>query len=114
MAQLSPEQIFDALAISVNGPKAWDLDLALDVTFLDSSTNYRLTLRNGVLVYRKTDADESTAGATVKVANKVRLLALANGDLTSPGFELVGDAQVLQQLTESLDRPDPGFNIVTP
>ncbi|MFI5505878.1 alkyl/aryl-sulfatase [Mycobacterium sp. NPDC051804] len=114
MAQLSPEQIFDALAISVNGPKAWDLDLALDVTFLDSSTNYRLTLRNGVLVYRKANADEASAGATVKVANKVRLLALANGDLTSPGFELVGDAQALQQLTESLDRPDPGFNIVTP
>ncbi|BBZ19669.1 alkyl/aryl-sulfatase [Mycolicibacterium gadium] len=114
MAQLTPEQIFDALAISVNGPRAWDLDLALDVTFLDSDTNYRLTLRNGVLVYRKVNADEATAGATVKVASKVRLLALAAGDLTSPGFELVGDAQVLQQLTESLDRPDPGFNIVTP
>lgn len=114
MAQLSPEQIFDALAISVNGPKAWDLDLALDVTFLDSDTNYRLTLRNGVLVYRKVNAEEATAGATVKVASKIRLLALAAGDLTSPGFELVGDATVLQQLTESLDRPDPGFNIVTP
>jgi alkyl sulfatase BDS1-like metallo-beta-lactamase superfamily hydrolase len=114
MAQLSPEQIFDALAISVNGPNAWDLDLALDVTFLDTNSNYRLTLRNGVLVYRKATADQSSAGATVKVASKVRLLALANGDLTSPGFELVGDAQVLQQLTESLDRPDPGFNIVTP
>ena len=114
MAQLSPEQIFDALAISVNGPKAWDLDLALDVTFLDSATNYRLTLRNGVLVYRKADADESSAGATVKVVNKVRLLALAAGDVSLPGFELVGDAQVLQQLTESLDRPDPGFNIITP
>jgi alkyl sulfatase BDS1-like metallo-beta-lactamase superfamily hydrolase len=114
MAQLTPEQIFDALAISVNGPRSWDLDLALDVTFLDSTTNYRLTLRNGVLVYRKANADESTAGATVKVANKVRLLALATGDFTSPGFELVGDAAVLQQLTESLDQPDPGFNIVTP
>ena len=33
MSQLTPEQIFDALAISVNGPKAWDLDLALDVSF---------------------------------------------------------------------------------
>ncbi|MBY0291437.1 MAG: MBL fold metallo-hydrolase [Mycobacteriaceae bacterium] len=114
MAQLSPEQIFDALAISVNGPSAWDLDLALDVTFLDSDANYRLTLRNGVLVYRKVNAEVATAGATVKVANKIRLLALAAGDLTSPGFELVGDATVLQQLTESLDRPDPGFNIVTP
>jgi alkyl sulfatase BDS1-like metallo-beta-lactamase superfamily hydrolase len=60
------------------------------------------------------NADESTAGATVKVANNVRLLGLAAGDMASPGFELVGDAAVLQQLTESLDKPDPGFNIVTP
>ncbi len=52
-AQLSPEQMFDVLAISVNGPRAWDLDLAIDVTFADTATNYRLTLRNGVLVYRK-------------------------------------------------------------
>ncbi|MGO7984277.1 alkyl sulfatase C-terminal domain-containing protein, partial [Rhizobium johnstonii] len=29
VAQLSPEQIFDSIAITVNGPKAWDLDLAL-------------------------------------------------------------------------------------
>ena len=43
--------------------------------------NYRLTLRNGVLVYRKVNAEEATAGATVKVASKIRLLALAAGDL---------------------------------
>ena len=61
LAQLTPEQIFDGLAISVNGPRAWDLDLAIDVTFTDLGTNYRLTLRNGVLVYRKVPADESTA-----------------------------------------------------
>ena len=53
MSQLSPEQMFDSLAISVNGPRAWDLDLALDISFADLGTNYRLTLRNGVLVYRK-------------------------------------------------------------
>ncbi|PRC55621.1 alkyl/aryl-sulfatase, partial [Mycobacterium sp. ITM-2017-0098] len=47
VGQLAPEQMFDVLAISVNGPRAWDLDLTLDVTFLDTATNYRLTLRNG-------------------------------------------------------------------
>ena len=50
MSQLTPEQMFDSFAISVNGPRAWDLDLAIDVTFDDVDTNYRLTLRNGVLV----------------------------------------------------------------
>ena len=60
LGQLTPEQMFDTFAISVNGPRAWDLDVAVDVTFLDIATNYRLTLRNGVLVYRRVPADEST------------------------------------------------------
>ena len=53
LSQLTPEQMFDILAISVNGPVPGDLDLALDVAFADLGANYRLTLRNGVLVYRK-------------------------------------------------------------
>ena len=52
LSQLTPEQIFDGLAIRVNDPRSWDLDIAIDVAFADSAVNYRLTLRNGVLVYR--------------------------------------------------------------
>ncbi|WP_301122688.1 alkyl/aryl-sulfatase [Mycolicibacterium fortuitum] len=114
LAQLSPEQMFDVLAISINGPRAWDLDLAIDVTFLDTAVNYRLTLRNGVLVYRKADADAGSARATVKLANKLRLLGLAAGDATSPGLEVAGDADALPALLAALDRPDPNFDIVTP
>ena len=113
VAQLTPEQMFDTLAINVNGPRAWDLDLALDITFADVDANYRLTLRNGVLVYRKRPADAS-ADATVTFANKLRLLAAATGDFSSPGLEVSGDQQALQSLLGVLDRPDPGFNIVTP
>ncbi len=114
LSQLTPEQIFDALAISVNGPKAWDLDLAIDVSFVDLGTNYRLTLRNGVLVYRHIPADATTAGATLTLAAKARLLALAAGDLTSPGFEIGGDPQMLAQLIGVLDQPEPAFDIITP
>ena len=114
LAQLSPEQMFDVLAISLNGPRAWDLDLAIDVTFLDTAVNYRLTVRNGVLVYRKADADEASAGTTVKLANKLRLLAFAAGDATSPGLEVAGDVNALPALLAALDRPDPNFDIVTP
>lgn len=114
LAQLSPEQMFDVLAISLNGPRAWELDLAIDVTFLDSAINYRLTVRNGVLVYCKADADEASANATVTLANKLRLLAVAAGDTSSPGLEVAGDADALPSLLAAMDRPDPNFNIVTP
>ncbi len=114
LSQLTPEQMFDVLAISVNGPRAWNLDLALDVTFADLGANYRLTLRNGVLVYRKRPADAATATATVTLAAKMRLMAAALGDFSSPGLEVSGDAGALQALLGVLDRPDPEFNIVTP
>ncbi|MDT5064778.1 MAG: linear primary-alkylsulfatase [Mycobacterium sp.] len=114
LSQLTPEQMFDSFAISINGPKAWALDLAIDVTFADVGTNYRLTLRNGVLVYRKVDADVATATATVTLANKVRLLTFAAGDAASPGLDVTGDAGALSSLMGVLDRPDPNFNIVTP
>ena len=114
LSQLTPEQMFDILAISVNGPRAWELDLALDVTFTDLAANSRITLRNGVLVQRKRPADPSTAAATVTLAAKMRLMAAAAGDFASPGLEVTGDAGALQALLGVLDRPDPKFNIVTP
>jgi len=37
--------------------RAWDLDLAIDVSLTDTDRNYRLALRNGVLVHREVPAD---------------------------------------------------------
>ncbi|HME47032.1 alkyl sulfatase C-terminal domain-containing protein [Mycobacterium sp.] len=42
----------------------------LSLVVVDAEANYRLTLRNGVLVYVKRAADPSTAGATVKLAQQ--------------------------------------------
>jgi alkyl sulfatase BDS1-like metallo-beta-lactamase superfamily hydrolase len=114
MGQLTPEQMFDTFAISINGPRAWDLDLAIDITFTDIASNYRLALRNGVLVHRKVAPDPATATATVTLANKMRLLMFAAGDSSSPGLDISGDAGAMATLIGVLDRPNPGFNIVTP
>ena len=114
LSQLTPEQMFDILALSINGPRAWDLDLAMDVTFTDLDANYRLTLRNGVLVYRRRPAEPATAAATVTLAAKMRLMAAAMGDFASPGLQITGDTAALQTLMSVLDKPDPNFNIVTP
>ena len=112
LAQLTAEQIFDSLAISVNGPKAWDLDLTLNVTFTDLKTNYRVTLRNGVLMSTPRPAD---ATAPVKLSlTKSRMLALLGGDMDSAGIDIAGDATVLQALLGVLEKGDPSFNIVTP
>ncbi len=112
--QLTPEQIFDSFALRVDGPRSWDLDIALDISFADPAANYRLTLRNGVLVYRKVAADAVTAAVTVKLDKKFRLLTAAMGDFASPGLEISGDQGALQAFLGALDEPDQNFNIVTP
>ncbi|GFG65816.1 hydrolase [Mycobacterium kubicae] len=114
LSQLTPEQVFDGLAIRINGPRSWDLALSIDVTFDDLATNYRLTLRNGVLVHRKAAAEPATATVTVKLATKFRLLLVAIGDFDSPGLQITGDQSALQSLLGVLDQPDADFDIVTP
>jgi alkyl sulfatase BDS1-like metallo-beta-lactamase superfamily hydrolase len=112
LAQLSPDQLLDSLAISVDGPSAWDLDLSLDVTFTDIGTNYRLTLRNGVLIYIKRPA-ENTADATLTLT-KGRMLGLLAGDISTTGVDIAGDAKVLHSLLGVLQKGNTSFNIVTP
>lgn len=111
ISQLSPEQLFESLAIRINGPRAWDLVLALDVSFADTGVNYRLTLRNGVLVHRKTPADPDSADVTVTAPTKLALLAALLG---GGGLEVTGDQTAWANLLGVLDAPDPNFNIVTP
>lgn len=112
--QLTAEQIFDSFALRVDGPRSWDLDIAIDMTFTDSATNYRLALRNGVLIYRKVAADPATATVTATLDSRFRLLLVAMGDFASPGLKISGDQSALQAFLGVLDEPDQNFNIVTP
>ncbi|KAF2420255.1 alkyl sulfatase dimerization domain-containing protein [Microbacterium sp. B35-30] len=112
VAQLTPEQLFDAVAIRVDGPKAWDLSLAIDVTVSDLGRSFHLSLDNGVLIYVEREPDASTPlGLTL---TKLRLIRLAGGDTESEGIEVRGDIGVLEQLLGVLDQGDPAFEIVLP
>lgn len=112
LIQLSPEQLFDAVAITVDGPKAWDLDLAFDITLTDLGRSFHLTLRNGVLIYVER---EPSGDAPLHITlSKPRLLTLVGGDTTSDGLTVEGDLGVLTKLTDVLDGGDPDFDIVTP
>jgi len=113
LAQLTAEQLFDALAIRVHGPRSWDLHLTLDLDLTDGD-RYRLTLRNGVLTY-------SGAAQTGDADLSLRLPQSALGAVMSgtdpagvDGVEVTGEAAVLGTLLGALDAPDPDFAIVTP
>ncbi|MGB3887486.1 alkyl/aryl-sulfatase [Gordonia sp. (in: high G+C Gram-positive bacteria)] len=113
MAQLTPAQIFDSIAISIDGPRAWDERLAIDVVFTELDETYRLVLRNGVLVHRVRIEKDGPADATV-TTTKARLLARLAGDATSPGIDVAGDTATLPRLMGLVVAGDPAFNIVVP
>ncbi|CAG7612663.1 alkyl/aryl-sulfatase [Leucobacter soli] len=114
LGRLSPAQIFDSLAIRVNGPEAWDERIVLDIALSDLDETHRLSLRNGVLIHRRRIDRDGPADATIRAVTTLRLLALLAGDDASPGIEIAGDAQVLGRLFAVLDAPDPAFDIVLP
>ncbi|CAL9673144.1 alkyl/aryl-sulfatase [Streptomyces sp. enrichment culture] len=117
VAHLTPTMLFDALAIQIDGPKAWDLKAAIDVRLSGTSDCYRLRLTNGVLSY--TAAPQHTA-ADVTLTTTVEALSslIASGldaqNLDDAGVQVEGDASVLNRLASILDPGDPDFPIVTP
>jgi alkyl sulfatase BDS1-like metallo-beta-lactamase superfamily hydrolase len=109
MGALSPEQVFDAIAIRVDGPRAWDETLSIGVALTDDGTSYRLDLRNGVLVHREAVVDG--VGLLIRTS-RAALPGLLGGG--TQGIALEGDATILARLLAVLEAPDPGFAIVTP
>ncbi len=109
VSALTPSMLFDAIAIRVDGPRAWEETLSLGVVLTDQGTSYRLDLRNGVLVHREAPVD----GADVTITTtRAALPGLLVGRTEGMGVE--GDPNVLRRLAAVLDTPDPDFAIVTP
>ena len=115
MAALTIPQFLDAIAIRVDGPRAWDAKLSLDLHITDLNDTYRVNLRNGVLIYsnapQKTEADVKLSLPKAAVP---LLLAGDPAQFAGAGVEISGDAAALATLFGVLEAPDPDFNIVTP
>jgi alkyl sulfatase BDS1-like metallo-beta-lactamase superfamily hydrolase len=117
VAALSPEMFFDALAVRVDGPRAWDERLTLDVRFTDTGDFFRLRLANGVLSYspvERTDAPDCTVRLPRAALGLLASGAPSPASLAAAGVEVDGDGSVPGRLLAVLDQPDPDFAIVAP
>jgi alkyl sulfatase BDS1-like metallo-beta-lactamase superfamily hydrolase len=111
LTALTVEQVFDSLAIRVNGPRAWDKSLVIDWSFTDLKQDIRLQLSNGVLV--QSHASDGTPAQLTLTLTKPQLLGmLATQSLD--GIEAAGNKKALATLLGIIDSTDKQFAIVTP
>ena len=115
---LTAAQVFDSLAIRIDGPRAWDLHLTLCWVITDDGDTYLTELRNGTLNNRT--VHQPPAGTTTFTLARPALIALVTGALdltaaiTDGTVTVDGDPADLQRLVELLAPVDPDFAIVTP
>lgn len=117
IAQLTPEMLFDSLAIQINGPKAWHEQCSIDVVLNDQPNRYRLWLSNGALIYTRAVPSISanvTLTTTTRTLPVIAVSKLNPEALVKAGVEITGDSTALERLAALLDPGDPSFNIVTP
>jgi alkyl sulfatase BDS1-like metallo-beta-lactamase superfamily hydrolase len=118
VANLAVSQLLDAMAIRLDGPRAWDAELRVDWVIADPDEEHALTVRNGVLRHRS-GRHEPIADATLLVDREaLNQLLLKTADIAalaeSGRLRIEGDGEKIGELLGLLDEPDPGFAIVTP
>ncbi|MGW1676195.1 alkyl/aryl-sulfatase [Saccharopolyspora sp. NPDC002376] len=113
---LSNQQIFQAMAVRLNGPRAAAHRLLLRWEFTDSGEVWTLLMANGVLTPMLGDAPGGeaphlTLRLTRTELNRVLARHTTFGDST---MELEGDITALTTLYDLLETPPGSFAIATP
>jgi alkyl sulfatase BDS1-like metallo-beta-lactamase superfamily hydrolase len=118
LGALTVPQVFDSIAVRVDGPRAWDQYLLLSWMITDTGTTHVTELRNGALNHRVSPAP--VAGSTTFTLTRPTLIGLVTGTVDlkagiADGTVTVdGDPADLQRLVDLLAPVNPDFAIVTP
>ncbi|WP_433604224.1 alkyl/aryl-sulfatase [Prescottella agglutinans] len=116
---LSVEQVFDAIALRIDGPRAWAADITIDWRITDEGIDHRTSLRNGLLVHFDVAGEASAPDVRLTLSRQDLIAAVVGGadvaGLIAAGkITAEGDVGKLTELIGYLDSPDPDFAIVTP
>ncbi|WP_406353795.1 alkyl/aryl-sulfatase [Streptomyces sp. NBC_00658] len=113
---LTVSMLLDSLAVRIDGPRAWDDRLTLDLVVIDEQRRHRVNLHNGALTHRAMPVHHTPkphAGLTLILTRAELLGVLAGNGLT--GIETDGDPELLARLLSyASEPPDKAFPVVTP
>ncbi len=114
---MTPEMLFDYLAVRLNGERAAGKKLVLNYNFTDLGKRYALTVENGVLTYEPEPDAKADVGLTM---SKTTLEDIQLGKATleqkvaSGELKFDGRPEAFAEFMGLLDKFDFWFNIVTP
>lgn len=118
LSTLSPEAIFDYLAIAVNGKKAEGKEIYLRFIFPEQKKNLLVYLKNGVLHQKSNKPEVKTEFAlTIPKDKFVALLSAPENAvqiLSSQGVSFTGNPLKFKELASFIEPFNPNWNIVTP
>ena len=115
---LSLEQLWDAMGVRLDGPRAWDTKIVLAWDFTDVGEQWTVSVENGALNAvqgRLAPGAEATVTLT-RTAFDAVLLGEGDGPelFASGAIAVAGDGAKLGEFLGLLDEGDPVFAIVTP
>ena len=115
---LSPEMLFDLLAIQINGEKAADKDLIINIILTDTNEQATLILKNGALsnrIGRLHPAPTVTLEGDKQViyASLMQPVSIA-ANLQNHKLSVTGKLESLKELFSTFEAPDAYFNIIEP
>jgi alkyl sulfatase BDS1-like metallo-beta-lactamase superfamily hydrolase len=115
---LSIEQLWDALGVRLDGPRAWEVRIVTAWDFTDVGELWSVSVENGALSSVKGRL-AGDAHATVTLTRAAfNAMLLGDGDLgelfASGAIAVEGDGAKLGEMLGLLDEGDPAFAIVTP
>ncbi|MDX2705276.1 alkyl sulfatase dimerization domain-containing protein [Streptomyces sp. PA03-6a] len=119
ISALSLDQLFDSLAIRVDGPAGWDADITIRWN-VHGSEPITWRLHNGVLTHVPGEGPAATEPDLAVTLPEADLRAVLLGTLPAAdlaaraGIQVSGDPGKLAELMAHLVEPDPDFAIVTP
>ncbi|MEU8762874.1 alkyl sulfatase dimerization domain-containing protein [Streptomyces sp. NPDC048659] len=116
---LTVPMLLDSVAIAIDGPRAWDDELVVDLVLTDgpagAGARHRLTLHNGALTHREATAPpREPAGLTLTLGKAQLLGLLAGKGVDELGIGTDGDPALITRLLAYRSTPDRNFPIVTP
>ncbi len=114
---MTPDMLFDYLAVRLNSDKAAGKVFSINIDFTDLNSRYTLSVENAVLNHTQKQIDEADVGLTMSMEtiNDIQLNQLTFEQAIEDGqITLKGDEQVFDNFLTMLDSFDFWFNIVTP